>query len=98
MPELRGQTVIRASAADYRPVTAGNGDDPAAKRAGDAQTRGAVLRARRNGLPVTRPYRYGESSYPWAVRALQAAEKVYGAPEAEREDDPRRAQKPGGDR
>lgn len=91
MPELRSQPVIRASVADYRPVTTGNGDDPTPHHKSDGQLpRGSVLRSRRNGLPETPFYEYGKSSYEWAVRVLEAAEAEYGAPPGHRGPGPRK--------
>jgi hypothetical protein len=36
----------------------------------------------RNGLPIV-PYAYRARTYPWAQRALAAAEAAHGAPETE---------------
>jgi hypothetical protein len=78
--------------ADYRPPVAGDGDKRGGHHKGDGRQpeRGPVLRARRNGLPVTRAYEYGKASYPWAVRAPEAAEAEHGTPPATRGPRPRK--------
>jgi hypothetical protein len=85
MAELRSQRGLMGSTADYRPARSGNGDSRPGHHKGDGGSAGLVLRARRNGLPVTRTYEYGRSSYAWAVRVLAAAEAVYGVPAPERQ-------------
>jgi hypothetical protein len=98
MPELRSRPVIRGSMADYRPAAQNeehSAGRPPGHHKGDGQeSRGAMLRTRRNGLPEPRLYRYGQSSYEWAVRALRAAEAKYGAPPADQEKRPNRTAKP----
>jgi hypothetical protein len=72
MPELRQPRPLTGFTADFRPLTSGDGDDPV----GTAH----VYRARRNGLPPSRPYVFGAPRAPWAVRAIAEAEAQYGKP------------------
>jgi hypothetical protein len=57
-----------------------------ARRAGRGQDHvgrlSAPLSAVRNGLPIV-AYDYRARRYPWAERALAAAEAVYGTPDDE---------------